>query len=129
MPDSDALCFILGWGKRKNTHIFGTDTLHEVQVPLVSHKQCQKVFDYDIMQTQLCAGYRHGRKDSCAGDSGGPLLCPKTVSGVTRWYLVGITSYGEGCGRPGKYGIYTKVSSYLDWIQNTMANISLIKKH
>nr|KAG5714671.1 hypothetical protein BaRGS_000159 [Batillaria attramentaria] len=119
-PDRGALCYILGWGKTRNTHLFGAETLHEAQVPLVNRKRCQKVFDYHINKTQVCAGYRKGGIDSCAGDSGGPLLCPKTTGGVTRWHLTGITSYGEGCGRRGKYGIYTKVASYLDWIKDTI---------
>ncbi|KAK7111177.1 uncharacterized protein [Littorina saxatilis] len=116
-PDKDALCYILGWGKRRNTHLFGAEVLHEAKVPLVTHKRCQKVFEYDIdNSTQLCAGYKRGGSDACAGDSGGPLLCPKTERGVTRWFLTGITSYGEGCGRKGKFGIYTNVVSYRDWI-------------
>lgn len=122
-PDPDALCHILGWGKRKNTHAFGADSLFEVQVPIVKHKRCQKVFQYPINNhTQICAGYKKGRRDACAGDSGGPLLCPKTDrhTGLTRWYLAGITSYGEGCGRKGKFGIYTRVASYRQWIADTV---------
>ncbi|XP_076459669.1 uncharacterized protein LOC143292888 [Babylonia areolata] len=119
-PDRDSLCYIVGWGKRRNTHLFGADVLHEAQVPVVSPKRCQNVFDYHINDTQLCAGYRRGGTDACSGDSGGPLICPKTEAGVTRWFLLGITSYGEGCGRRGKYGIYTRVTSYLDWIVDTI---------
>ena len=120
-PDRGSLCYILGWGKLRNTHIYGAETLHEAEVPLVNSRRCQKVFEYDINNaTQLCAGYRRGGTDACAGDSGGPLLCPRTTGGVTRWYLTGITSYGEGCGRRGKYGIYTNVTSYLPWIAETM---------
>ncbi|PVD39163.1 hypothetical protein C0Q70_01791 [Pomacea canaliculata] len=80
------------------------------------------VFEYEITETQLCAGSQRGGTDSCAGDSGGPLLCPKTDSATdtTRWFLMGITSYGEGCGKKGKYGIYTRVQSYLDWIHETV---------
>ena len=50
------------------------------------------------------------------GDSGGPLLC----SVGDRWTIFGITSFGEGCGKRGKYGIYTKVPNYVDWIQRVI---------
>ncbi|KAL8592667.1 hypothetical protein ACOMHN_037607 [Nucella lapillus] len=119
-PDDESLCYIVGWGKRRNTHLFGAEVLHETRVPLVTRQQCQRAFDYPINQTQVCAGFWRGGKDACDGDSGGPLLCPMTREGVTRWYLVGVTSYGEGCGRRGKYGIYTRVSSYMRWIVDTV---------
>ena len=61
----------------------------------------------------FCAGVKEGRKDSCTGDSGGPLLCHHEG----RWTLFGITSFGEGCGQKGKYGIYTKVPNYKKWIK------------
>ena len=66
---------------------------------------CREVYeDYFITENMFCAGYRKGRIDSCAGDSGGPLLCQVG----DRWTIFGITSFGEGCGKRGKYGIYTK---------------------
>lgn len=50
------------------------------------------------------------------GDSGGPLVC----QGESRWYVVGITSWGAGCGQVNKPGVYTKVSSVLPWIYSSM---------
>lgn len=67
----------------------------------------------------LCAGWDEGGHDSCQGDSGGPIAvlddkgCP---------VVVGLTSFGQGCGRPGKYGVYTRVSQYRDWIQARAPN-------
>jgi serine protease 56 len=54
--------------------------------------------------------------DSCAGDSGGPILCKEG----DKWTIFGITSFGEGCGKKGKYGIYTRLSNYIKWIQKTI---------
>ena len=77
---------------------------------------CRNVYeDYHITDNMFCAGYRRGRKDSCAGDSGGPLLCRDYRD---RWTVFGITSFGEGCGKKGKFGIYTKLPNYIKWIQS-----------
>lgn len=117
-------CYIVGWGKQKNTHLLGSESLREAEVPIVSKKKCRKAFDYRIGEKQICAGLKKGGVDSCAGDSGGPLICPKIVNGTERWVVYGVTSYGEGCGQKGKYGIYTKVSHYLKWINRVIRNNS-----
>ena len=53
-------------------------------------------------------------RDTCSGDSGGPLVCPGLG-------LVGVTSWGQGCGRPDQPGVYTEVAHFLHWLQDTMA--------
>jgi len=70
-----------------------------------------------MREDMLCAGEEG--KDSCSGDSGGPLVCP-LGEGETPM-LAGVTSWGQGCGRPGKPGVYTEVSYFYDWIQETIA--------
>lgn len=113
----DRQCTILGWGKEKDVAIFGTDVLNEAKVPIVNISNCLDVYkDYYITDNMFCAGYRRGRVDSCAGDSGGPLLCEVD----NRWHVYGVTSFGEGCGRKGKYGIYVKVPNYVTWMETTM---------
>ncbi|KAL1138562.1 hypothetical protein AAG570_008625 [Ranatra chinensis] len=112
------LCTIIGWGKRSTSHKQGTDILHEAEVPIVPTKLCREVYEeYQITSNMICAGYRHGRSDACSGDSGGPLLC-KNANG--QWTVFGITSFGEGCGKRGKYGIYAKLSNYVRWIRRTI---------
>ncbi|KAA0193250.1 hypothetical protein HAZT_HAZT004657 [Hyalella azteca] len=111
------ICTIIGWGKERHTHLFGTDVLHQAEVPIIPNASCRAVYrDYYITPNMFCAGYRGGRVDSCAGDSGGPLLCRQGHA----WHVVGITSFGEGCGRLGKYGIYARVSNYRTWIRDVM---------
>lgn len=113
----DDLATILGWGKRKDTAMFGSDVLHQAKVPIVSVRDCKSVYeDYFISPNMVCAGYKKGRIDSCAGDSGGPLLFQKR----NKWTIYGITSFGEGCGKKSKYGIYTAVPNYVKWIRKTI---------
>lgn len=67
----------------------------------------------------FCAGHKRGRIDTCAGDSGGPLLC-RGPRAIDPWKIYGITSFGDGCGKMNKFGIYTKLPNYIDWILSVM---------
>jgi secreted trypsin-like serine protease len=71
---------------------------------------------YTDWNSQICAGLYEGGKDTCQGDSGGGLYALDTIDGKKRYVLVGIVSYGMGCGLRGYPGIYTRTSYYLDWI-------------
>lgn len=86
--------------------------LQKVTVPYVTADRCAKAYPGKITEQMLCAGFDKGGKDSCQGDSGGPLVLG---SGEKR-VLAGVVSWGEGCARPKKYGVYSKVSSVLEWI-------------
>ncbi|XP_013141153.1 PREDICTED: transmembrane protease serine 9 [Papilio polytes] len=111
-----ATCTILGWGKKRATDAHGTRILHEAQVSTVQQGVCRRSYwQYAITDDMVCAG--RGRRDSCAGDSGGPLLCRDRNM---RYYLQGITSFGDGCGKRGKYGIYTRTAGYVTWMRTVM---------
>ena len=108
-----------GWGHtRENGSI--SQALLEVAVPLVRMDQCRPLLapTLAVPENTLCAG-EYG-KDTCRGDSGGPLF--RRQAGSTAGAVqFGITSFGAGCGRPDSPGVYTRVAAYTGWIRKTMA--------
>ncbi|XP_077445039.1 hepatocyte growth factor activator serine protease [Stigmatopora argus] len=114
-PD-DYCCSISGWGHvHEDDHRYSN--LREAGVRLIRHEDCRKpeVYGNHVTADMICAGLR-GCADACQGDSGGPLACAK--DGVH--FLYGIVSWGDGCGRSGKPGVYTRVANYLDWINSVI---------
>uniref|UniRef100_A0A8D3CL81 Enteropeptidase n=1 Tax=Scophthalmus maximus TaxID=52904 RepID=A0A8D3CL81_SCOMX len=108
-------CFIAGWGRDAEQGSL-PDVLQEAEVPLVVQDQCQRQLpEFTITSSMLCAGYPEGGVDSCQGDSGGPLMCLKDG----HWTLIGVTSFGIGCGQPGRPGVYARVSAFSSWIAQT----------
>ena len=90
------------------------DRLRAVDLPILDNAPCAAVYGSDaITAGQVCAGYEQGTMDSCQGDSGGPLVVP---GGPTGWTQIGVVSWGAGCAQPRAYGVYTRVSHYVDWI-------------
>lgn len=110
-------CTVIGWGKRRNRDQSGTSVLHQAEVPIIPMEYCRSVYhDYTITKNMFCAGHKKGRIDTCAGDSGGPLLCRDSTKPNHPWTIFGITSFGDGCAKRNKFGIYAKVPNYVDWI-------------
>ncbi|XP_068401891.1 transmembrane protease serine 3 isoform X1 [Eschrichtius robustus] len=115
-PDGK-MCWTSGWGATED----GGDAspvLNHAAVPLISNKICnhRDVYGGIISPSMLCAGYLKGGVDSCQGDSGGPLVCQER----RVWKLVGATSFGIGCAEVNKPGVYTRITSFLDWIHEQM---------
>ena len=104
-----------GWGTTSEGSYTLPKILQRVEVPLVSQAACNAadVYNGDITDRMLCAGLPEGGKDSCQGDSGGPLFVQQASGDFS---LVGVVSWGEGCARPNKYGVYSKVNVMVDWI-------------
>jgi trypsin len=97
---------IVGWGVTEEDGD-QPQTLQEAQVPITTDAYCGGAYsDFDAA-TMVCAGFPQGGVDTCQGDSGGPMF-GRTSTGALR--VVGSTSFGEGCARPGKPGVYARVA-------------------
>jgi len=107
---------VSGWGAIRDSGP-ASPILLGADVGLIDNKTCNKPSIYDgmISNQMLCAGKLVGGVDSCQGDSGGPLVYQ---SAQTK--LVGIVSWGSGCAKPNKPGVYTRVAMFTDWVANQM---------
>jgi secreted trypsin-like serine protease len=120
---------VIGFGYIDNEET-DPEYLMEVSVPTVSQQDCNDSNSYDgkiVQSAMICAGAPQGGKDSCNGDSGGPLFIRgKTANEDIQ---VGIVSFGDasGCAEPDYPGVYTRVSTYLKWIQETICQNSKFK--
>ncbi|XP_076343524.1 clotting factor G beta subunit-like isoform X2 [Tachypleus tridentatus] len=113
---------VIGWGvtERANEKY---NVLRELELPVVTNEQCNKSYqtlpfsnlNQGITNDMICAGYQEGGKDSCQGDSGGPLMYHDPTTGRVK--LIGVVSFGYGCARPNIPGVYTRLSSYVNWFQ------------
>ncbi|CAI9172662.1 unnamed protein product [Rangifer tarandus platyrhynchus] len=112
-------CWVTGWGDISEIEKLPPPyNLQEVQVSIINKSRCSYLFQQpyyrsNINYDMICAGSEDGNADSCKGDSGGPLVCEKNG----RWIQIGIVSWGVGCGRRNRPGVYTNVSLYFNWIQ------------
>ena len=106
---------IVGWGVTSEGGE-PPDVLQEAQVPMTTDAYCAGAYDDFDASTMVCAGYPQGGVDTCQGDSGGPMF-GRAATGELR--VVGATSFGEGCARPGKPGVYARVGDTVlrEWIR------------
>uniref|UniRef100_A0A2I9LPH6 CLIP domain-containing serine protease n=1 Tax=Centruroides hentzi TaxID=88313 RepID=A0A2I9LPH6_9SCOR len=116
--------FVAGWGTTAFNGNFNPE-LTEIQIPIWTNNECRQVFQREvpISREYICAGVRDGSKDSCQGDSGGPLMLPaeRSTTDLSRYYIIGVVSFGKRCATPGYPGVYTRVTEYLDWIADNLA--------
>jgi hypothetical protein len=117
------LATAVGWGASD----LDSDLLQQVHVPISDQEACHDVYSDAInFETQICAGVPEGGIDTCQGDSGGPLLVRSRNR--SEWQLSGITSYGNGCARPGNPGVYARVSALSDWADATAREPSRVHR-
>jgi secreted trypsin-like serine protease len=111
--------FVTGWGITSEGGS-PVSTLREVSVPVVTNSVCNDPLSYGgaVTARMICAGDAQGGRDSCQGDSGGPLATNRSGRNAK---LVGIVSWGVGCAKPGKPGVYARVSALKSWIEGCTA--------
>ncbi|XP_053600072.1 trypsin-7-like [Plodia interpunctella] len=106
---------VTGWGDTTIKLDDCSDVLRAVTVPVQSLEHCVKQLTmFTITDRMLCAGFDEGGKDACQGDSGGPAVAESSS------VQYGIVSFGLGCARPNKPGVYTNIAAppIRDWIKN-----------
>ncbi|XP_053317572.1 ovochymase-2-like [Spea bombifrons] len=119
-------CHATGWGDETGDSLSpkAAETLNQVALPVIPYDVCKtpQYWWFQIRDSMICAGYilPDELKSVCQGDSGGPLVCP-SITDNSVWELNGITSFGPiGCIMDKKPSVFTRVSAYLDWIDQTI---------
>ncbi|KAK6630239.1 hypothetical protein RUM43_014938 [Polyplax serrata] len=114
---------VTGWGTTETG--IRSHVLLKATLPIVSRPECLRAYKnkVPITDTQICAGGEAG-KDSCSGDSGGPLqVIELNHLGEPAYVQKGIVSFGpRNCGTEGIPAVYTRVSRYVDWILMNLKN-------
>ncbi|XP_009479029.2 granzyme A [Pelecanus crispus] len=118
-PKPGTTCAVAGWGQTHNQHRQLSDTLREVNITVISRQICNDNNHYKnnpvITDNMICAGAKNGGKDSCSGDSGGPLRCNNVMRGITAF------GKANKCGAVDGPGVYTRLTTqYLQWIRKTI---------
>ncbi|KAM9333600.1 transmembrane protease serine 7 [Pholidichthys leucotaenia] len=106
-------CLVTGWGYQQEDDKVLPSVLQKAEVSVMSQSECRRRYGL-VSPRMLCAGVPSGERDACRGDSGGPLSCQ--AQGGGHWFLIGIVSWGSGCGRPNLPGVYTRVNKFTSWI-------------
>lgn len=113
----DAL--VMGWGFTIPGYLSMSTDLHCVNLPLLHPIDCfYWYFMFNISTSDVICTFSNEGKDACTGDSGGPLLCNGTQFGIVSW--------GIGCAKPNRPGVYTRVDRYLDFVNETLKTNSAI---
>ncbi|MCA1568259.1 MAG: serine protease [Acidobacteria bacterium] len=111
---------VTGWGRTTERGVKVRDLRYLDNLPIVPRNICNRTTAYDgeITNNMICAGVLAGGMDSCKGDSGGPL----TAETERAPKLAGVVSWGEGCARANRPGVYTRVSNYVGWVSACISN-------
>jgi secreted trypsin-like serine protease len=123
---------VIGWGGQIYPGIGGvttSDDLREVSLPMVSDAACDSSYNTTgitgqfFPQTMVCAGEVYGIKDSCSGDSGGPLMVPDAQGTLVQ---AGTVSWGFLCGVPTQYGVYGRIGAdpLNGWIRQRIGTVA-----
>ncbi|KAM5140450.1 urokinase-type plasminogen activator [Mantella aurantiaca] len=123
--EGGTMCEIAGFGKESYDSIKFSQVLKSSIVQIIPQKVCQAEEYYGklINNNMFCAGDPAWKVDACKGDSGGPFICQQNDQMV----LYGVISWGDGCAKENKPGVYTRMTNYLGWIEENMAESASIR--
>ncbi|KAJ1151411.1 hypothetical protein NDU88_004193 [Pleurodeles waltl] len=108
-------CLTSGWGNTVPDGVVYPRVLQCLDLPIISSAQCQQTYPYYYTANMMCAGFMQGGRDTCGGDSGGPLACNGQLQGVVSWGP-------SKCASKDAPGVYTKVCNYNAWINQVTSN-------
>lgn len=119
LRDGDSLT-VIGWGNTATQGWDMPDVKQHVEVKYIPNDECNSRDSYngEITNAMLCSGEDRGGEDACQGDSGGPLV--RLGDGGQPDELVGVVSWGYGCGSAKHPGVYARVTEVLNWIEDTI---------
>ncbi|CAL8109399.1 unnamed protein product [Orchesella dallaii] len=119
-PISTEIATISGWGTKREEEIALQENLQKATVKIMDNLDCQQIVGHEIIveESMVCIAAFNSDEpvDSCTGDQGGPLIVEENGLAV----LVGLISFGTGCGRPNVPSFCTRVFNYLDFIHSYM---------
>lgn len=114
---------VMGWGATiENSPYNYPSVLRQVSIPLIADTTCESAYPGEITANMVCAGEMSGGKDSCYGDSGGPLILGTNATDAQQ---VGIVSWGNGCAEANAPGVYTRLANYTDWLSQHQSHLSM----
>ncbi|XP_058145451.1 suppressor of tumorigenicity 14 protein isoform X2 [Dasypus novemcinctus] len=106
--------WVTGWGHTQEGGT-GAVVLQKGEIRVINQTTCEKLLPQQITARMMCVGYLSGAVDACQGDSGGPL---SSVEADGRIFQAGVVSWGEGCARREKPGVYTRLPWFRSWIKD-----------
>ena len=114
-----------GWGRV--SPLRSARTLRGVRLPLINTTVCRHAYPrWRVTAGMFCAGFGLGQRDTCHGDSGGPVAAYNQKR--REWVLIGIISWGSKvCAQPDKYAVNTRVSRYIKWINHAITCLEMAR--